>query len=665
MVHPDKVPMVPGFGQQPRFIVTIQPSGALFNPPAPITLPNVDGLAPREVTEMYSFDHDIGSFVAIGTGTVSDDGLVIRSSQGVGVLKAGWHCGGNPNQPGTVATCPLCSFCQGTTCTPQGNGTSCGNGGTCQFTGPTTVPACNCSNGGVLNTTTAACPGPCLPGSTVINGLCCQGGSCNPPPCPPGTVFDSATMTCVTNSPCPPGFTLSNGQCCQGNSCIPPQCPPGLMFNAATGTCVNSGPCPPGYTLNNGQCCQGGTCIPPSCPSGQIFDPVTGTCVNGPCPPGCSACVTTGGTQQCTQCSNGQPPVNRQCCASGACPGNCSTVSLTASFASGSTPAQTFVGEQANPFDPTNTLFPGNHFAVLYKDVVDRASSGTPPFQFGVRPFDVSLSASNSCSQPPNPLWQIRSGPVGGTLSPVNSSSALLQNPTQGGTYKITYVADSSSPPSTPSEANVVLPLAGADVTQQMITDITLANQFAARVTARYTTIEINTNVAKLYEWFFTAGAGDYRGRPNSQASQSTQFYNQVGSTSGGLASVATWYGVPVRTAKMSNFIVAYAMQKIGVISPVQWLANNTPIITGTPNDAAADASWQAGVDLASGKITLAGVQAFVKDIFDKADEKNTRLWPNPVRADNFVPSITFDSSDSLMVESVFTHPGFLELMNP
>ena len=44
VVHGDKVPMAPGFGQQPRFIVTIQPAGALFNPPAPITLPNVDGL---------------------------------------------------------------------------------------------------------------------------------------------------------------------------------------------------------------------------------------------------------------------------------------------------------------------------------------------------------------------------------------------------------------------------------------------------------------------------------------------------------------------------------------------------------------------------------------------------------------------------------------------
>jgi hypothetical protein len=111
VVNGDKVPMVPGFGQQPRFIVTIQPSGAVFNPPAAITLPNVDGLAPREVTEMYSFDHDIGSFVAIGTGVVSDDGLIIRSSPGVGVLKAGWHCGGNPSPTGAAADCPVCQVC--------------------------------------------------------------------------------------------------------------------------------------------------------------------------------------------------------------------------------------------------------------------------------------------------------------------------------------------------------------------------------------------------------------------------------------------------------------------------------------------------------------------------------------------------------------------------
>lgn len=115
-VNGDKVPMAPGFGQQPRFIVTIQPVGTTFNPPAPITLPNVDGLKPKAVTEMYSYDHDLGMFTAIGTGTVSDDGSVIVSNSGVGVLKAGWHCGGDPNSTGSAGTCPDCQKCSGSNC---------------------------------------------------------------------------------------------------------------------------------------------------------------------------------------------------------------------------------------------------------------------------------------------------------------------------------------------------------------------------------------------------------------------------------------------------------------------------------------------------------------------------------------------------------------------
>ena len=118
-VHGDKVPMVPGFGQQPRFVVTIQPVGTHFNPPAQISFPNVDGLQPREVTEMYSYDHDLSTFIAIGTASVSDDGSVLRSDPGVGVMKAGWHCGGNPNPTGAAATCPDCKKCSGTNCVPD------------------------------------------------------------------------------------------------------------------------------------------------------------------------------------------------------------------------------------------------------------------------------------------------------------------------------------------------------------------------------------------------------------------------------------------------------------------------------------------------------------------------------------------------------------------
>jgi hypothetical protein len=111
VVHSDKVPMVPNFGQQPRLIVTIQPAGARFDPPARLTLPNVDGLAPGKVTEMYSFDHDLGHFVSIGPATVSEDGTLIVANPGVGIVKAGWHCGGDPATGVCLHNCPECRKC--------------------------------------------------------------------------------------------------------------------------------------------------------------------------------------------------------------------------------------------------------------------------------------------------------------------------------------------------------------------------------------------------------------------------------------------------------------------------------------------------------------------------------------------------------------------------
>ncbi|WP_347986708.1 carboxypeptidase-like regulatory domain-containing protein [Methylomonas sp. AM2-LC] len=99
-VNASKIPMAPPNGMQPQFIVTIQPVGAQFDPPAPLSLPNVDGHAPGAQVEMYSYDHDLEEFVAIGLGTVSADGTVISSNPGVGVVKAGWHCGSQPNGSG-------------------------------------------------------------------------------------------------------------------------------------------------------------------------------------------------------------------------------------------------------------------------------------------------------------------------------------------------------------------------------------------------------------------------------------------------------------------------------------------------------------------------------------------------------------------------------------
>ena len=99
-VNANKIPMPPPNGMQPQLIVTIQPHGAKFDPPARLTLPNTDAHPPLAEIEMYSYDHDLEEFVTIGLGTVSRDGATLTSNRGSGVIKAGWHCGSQPGGNG-------------------------------------------------------------------------------------------------------------------------------------------------------------------------------------------------------------------------------------------------------------------------------------------------------------------------------------------------------------------------------------------------------------------------------------------------------------------------------------------------------------------------------------------------------------------------------------
>lgn len=101
-VHADKVPMAPISGALPRLVWTIQPGGTKFDPPARVSYPNVNGLPPGQVTDMFSFDHDLGMFVSIGTGTVSADGSVVVSDPGGGIRKAGWGYAQPPAPPPTT-----------------------------------------------------------------------------------------------------------------------------------------------------------------------------------------------------------------------------------------------------------------------------------------------------------------------------------------------------------------------------------------------------------------------------------------------------------------------------------------------------------------------------------------------------------------------------------
>ena len=74
----------------PGLLITIQPVGVRFDPPASITFPNIDSLSPGSEINIWSLDPETGSFIIVGRGRVSEDGTVIETVSG-GIHAADWH----------------------------------------------------------------------------------------------------------------------------------------------------------------------------------------------------------------------------------------------------------------------------------------------------------------------------------------------------------------------------------------------------------------------------------------------------------------------------------------------------------------------------------------------------------------------------------------------
>ena len=81
---------------EPGLLITVQPVGVTFDPPAPITFPNFDNLPPGSETDLWSLDPELGQFAIVGTGQVSADGERIETISG-GIIAADWH--GPPPPP--------------------------------------------------------------------------------------------------------------------------------------------------------------------------------------------------------------------------------------------------------------------------------------------------------------------------------------------------------------------------------------------------------------------------------------------------------------------------------------------------------------------------------------------------------------------------------------
>ena len=205
------------------------------------------------------------------------------------------------------------------------------------------------------------------------------------------------------------------------------------------------------------------------------------------------------------------------------------------------------------------------------------------------------------------------------------------------------------------SEANLVLPLAGADITAIVKNDLQRARIFATKVNSKYSWVERNS-VKNGLRWFFNNGAGDYLGRPDTPLSPTVRMYNEVNDVTG-MGAVGTWFGVPVRVAKASDFIVGFACKIIGVSPFNAWISQ----ILGSRNDGSAKKSWDAGWKLGKGEAFYDKLgPTLVKDIFDEGDEKNMNLWPNPNPATNHYPGKVYVNPNTQ-----FISPGFLEMKKP
>ncbi len=87
----NRVPMTLEDGLATNLYISVQPSGAVFDPPLEVSFPNMDGLSANSQVLLMRFDHDAGRYVRVGTGHVSADGNIVKSDAGNGIYVGAWH----------------------------------------------------------------------------------------------------------------------------------------------------------------------------------------------------------------------------------------------------------------------------------------------------------------------------------------------------------------------------------------------------------------------------------------------------------------------------------------------------------------------------------------------------------------------------------------------
>ena len=289
-----------------------------------------------------------------------------------------------------------------------------------------------------------------------------------------------------------------------------------------------------------------------------------------------------------------------------------------------------FAGETACPFSVTNSLAPDKHLVVPFCNVATLGDDGFSIANFTVY-MNLELEPEGVFGYDLQGEWELIEAipQASGSLVSISPVDVEFRNPKKGGVYRFRGRVGGS--PWT--EANVVLPVCGAGVEDIFISDLAITHTIMTNLCAKYDR-ETRTSPMFGLKWFVRDGAGDYLGRPDNQQCQTTWRYNQVNDQSG-LGAVATFYGYPTRLAKLNNMTVGFGSQLLGVSNFRQRLAQHI----GVANDATATMSWNCGTGLAAPGVNISSnCAACAKAMWNVADDKVKRLWPNNLPADNHDP---------------------------
>jgi hypothetical protein len=83
------------------------------------------------VIDIFQFDHALNEFINVGKGTVSEDGSVIASDPGFGIVRSGWGgCGLPPPPPTCTDACGECKKCENDSCVAD-DSAGCDDGDAC------------------------------------------------------------------------------------------------------------------------------------------------------------------------------------------------------------------------------------------------------------------------------------------------------------------------------------------------------------------------------------------------------------------------------------------------------------------------------------------------------------------------------------------------------